>query len=132
MTPIKKEQKMPKLNHEIIDKVCKVIANNPNKFDMDRWEHAIWDGGKLVTCKTPSCIAGWAIFFSGIEMPDDESAHTWRYAGARALGITLNEAVELFHIMYWPKELRLRYNDGDKTAAIDMLNLIIQKHNDIG
>jgi len=110
------------MNPEMLDKLTKVIAKNPDRFDMAEWQAG---------CGTTCCIAGWALVFAGYKpsqfmlgFSDLGNNEDIFQTATEVLGISQDQAERLFTLYLWPQDIRDRYRSGDKTAAIDMLNLI--------
>lgn len=114
------------MNHTLLNKIKKIIINNPKAFDMLDWWQEEDD------CGTAACIAGWACNLSGWTRDLDDSFQCTKgdardsvpEVAQRELGLNRIQAVRLFYPGRWPAELMNRYDSGDKTAAVDMIELI--------
>lgn len=117
---MKSTKKNPKLNVKLLRRIQKHILEEPRRFFMDwfiakgtpgkkdfkvttdAWRGG-WDLAKSVpACGTAACIAGWVNLFTGHKPNAYELAR-------KELGITKNQAIQLFNSGLWPEPYDLRY-----------------------
>lgn len=129
------------MNHKLLNKIKKVIMNNPGAFRMEAFFNSNSSACSLwgEPCRTTACIAGHALLLTGykctsldtVTWTKDGKEHDVMITAARELGISyghddgsMSQAERLFYHKYWPNNLFDRYDQGDKTAAVEMIELI--------
>lgn len=117
----------PVRNTELLERVMRHIDDHPEQHDQQ-----VWING----CGTAACFAGWAALLSGREHvteTNSKSVYHWfispagwrdtpRMAATIALGLTDDEADDLFHACNSRDVLRLMVKDlvnGDQLADRD-------------
>jgi len=108
------------MNTEMLIKVRDAIMAKPEEnFAMNTWIKDLKNGnpkweedGKIASCGTSMCIAGWAIYMSDSQASlRNVLMGVWDYdydlqpeqQGAKLLGISADEAKELFYRGRWPR-----------------------------
>jgi len=111
-------------NKELIERTMRHIVDHP-----ERHEQSAWIG--TTTCGTVACFAGWALMLDGItaqhllDWPYDEYGSRFsrvREEAAKRLGLTLDEAKQLFHGCNTRDMLQLMVKDllnGEELRATD-------------
>jgi hypothetical protein len=120
------------MNRELLLKVADTIEKHPDNFDMGQWyRHSAWRK-QHYGCGTVACIAGWTVICaygqdkvmftdSFVRVKDvDSGAGTGISApvpnvAQQLLGLTDEQADELFYVPRWPEEYCDR---GDLSRAV--------------
>ena len=110
------------INYKLLERVKKHILEEPRRFHMDYFgtaaenvdpnnEDEVWEAP---ACGTVACIAGWATGLRGKKKYPDLKAvlRANEDTGIEALGITGDQAQDLFYTDNWPYGLGNDYEDA--------------------
>jgi hypothetical protein len=92
---------LPTPNLPLLRKVLDHIDAHP-----EEWHQANMGDEDDLKCGTPMCVAGWALAFTGCQ-----SQHWTAWRAASALGLTDDEADDLFFNTLCPHEFGLDLSD---------------------
>lgn len=142
------------INRTLLLKVKEQILNQPSLFIMDTWvvneddreeyNGKYEDGGLMhkAKCGTMACIGGWTCLL-GLQQEEYKKVaedETWgqsafAHKAEELLGLTHDEAEELFFVCGWPGDLTVRWCNA-KTAkeraniAAERIDRVIAEHCD--
>lgn len=116
------------MNIPRLREVQKTILANPAQFDMSTW-------ARNTDCGTTYCIGGWAHQFSKRDDTfdkefDNRIPRTGVYECV--LGLTLEQASELYYNRNWPEPFRINYltqdNNNKAQVTSDFIDYFINKY----
>jgi hypothetical protein len=130
--------KEPKINVKLLKQIKKHILEEPRRFIMWTWKltkrssGSVYrsDGGngmvEFAKCNTAACIGGWACILSGKRFFYYDAGTSAR----KLLGLTQNQADQLFDPYNWPPDLLKRLQTGNTPekraeAGADMIDHFI-------
>lgn len=109
------------INVELLERVKTHILEEPRRLLMQGWMLA----SKEAPCGTVGCIAGWSLALEkGVKIADERGL-VYRNgrrvadphgAGMKVLGLTEDQADDLFYVVNWPNDMSRRYVAGDQNA----------------
>lgn len=107
------------MNVKLLRKVKRHILAEPRRLEMNSW----CELSETAPCGTSACLAGWSGILSGLVRKNEGGyfdCENWSAIGAKALGLTRDEANRLFRfreqvsakVKHWPIELSDEYNEA--------------------
>lgn len=123
--PKPKPKPLPKLRKnakpwEILAAVCKVIADEPRRYDQSRWLVRVTDGSDLIPkgyfpeCGTVACVAGWTCIINR-RVPENNMVVEDK--AQKILGLDYKEREELFDVNAAGQDRRTRNETSPRVHA---------------
>jgi hypothetical protein len=115
------KSKKPKLNVRLLRRVQKHIEAEPRRMKMKLWldrNPFERERSALPPCGTTACIAGWALILSGKHLRREVN---YLAQGQKILGLTRDEAGNLFVVENWPENFRRKYNTDSESLLASMV-----------
>jgi hypothetical protein len=123
-----KEQKL-KLNVRLLRRVQKHIKAEPRRMKMKQWvDRNLRERAESAKppCGTTACIAGWALTLNGKRLRDGVN---YMEQGRKLLGLTWDEARNLFMVDDWPTKFQNKYDEESEQAWKDNVPLKLVRKN---
>jgi hypothetical protein len=96
------------INIKLLRKVQEDIKAHPETLDMSEW------------CGTVQCIAAKAVILSGLNaVRENVKLFDVKHKAQELLGLSYDQAEQLFHVLAWDEEYRDRYLDADNDNDVN-------------
>lgn len=110
------------VNVELFQEIKQKILEEPRRLNMSTWacirEPGMSWGDLMPPCGTTACIAGWATFIDAEKRGlSKESVSINAVEAANLLGLTRENAGDVFVAICWPRSFRERYESADSPKA---------------